>query len=203
MSEKFKPCSIDGCGGNAYSGGRGWCGKHYSRWSQHGHPLGGGPFRASPGEPMRFLEETVLTYRRDDCLTWPYCRDRQGYARIDIEGNFMLAQRVICERVHGPAPTKDHQAAHSCGMGTSGCINPGHLSWKTCAENHADKLIHGTHSRGEQQGASKLTEAQVLEIRRLTSEGQLLQKEIAKSFGVTISTISKIHRRKKWAWLVG
>jgi len=51
--------------------------------------------------------------------------------------------------------------------------------------------------RGEAQGASKLTAAQVIEIRRLRAEGQLL-RVLGARFGVTEALISAIARRKSW-----
>jgi hypothetical protein len=71
-----------------------------------------------------------------------------------------------------------------------------HLSWKTPKENNADKLDHGTHSRGERNGRAILNEAQVREIRAL--KGKLLQREIGAMFGVSQVRVSAIHRRKQW-----
>jgi len=51
---------------------------------------------------------------------------------------------------------------------------------------------------GENNPASKLTEQKVIAIRKLSDEGNLTQKEIAKMFGVSRSTISKIKLRKTW-----
>jgi hypothetical protein len=101
--------------------------------------------------------------------------------------------------VNGPPPTPEHEAAHSCGKGHEGCIAPGHLEWKTPAENTADRLVHGTHSRGERSYWAKLTEADVREI--LAMKGIIPQRKLAVRFGVTHQTIYKILRRQIWAWV--
>jgi len=50
---------------------------------------------------------------------------------------------------------------------------------------------------GERNGASKLTDVEVMSIRRLLQKG-LTQQAIAERFGVTQRTISDIKLRKKW-----
>lgn len=40
-------CKVEGCDGPVRL--RGWCNKHYLRWSRHGDPLGGGMAKAPPG----------------------------------------------------------------------------------------------------------------------------------------------------------
>jgi hypothetical protein len=103
---------------------------------------------------------------------------------------------VVCETVHGPAPTAKHEAAHSCGNGHLGCVSPHHLSWKTPIENAADKLNHGTNPNGENNGQSKLTAENVSSIRQLA--GILAQRKIAERFGVSQSAVSLIVSGRNW-----
>src|SRR5690606_29105850 len=100
----------------------------------------------------------------------------------------------------GPPPTVEHEAAHSCGKGHEGCVNPHHLRWATSTENKADTLIHGTRNRGERNRSAKLTDAKVYEIRRLLAAG-MTQTAIAAMFAVSLTTISKIAAGKIWGWL--
>lgn len=183
-------CSIPECGKPGYA--RGWCSAHWARWKHHGHPLGGG---TSPGEPQRYFYEVVLAYEGDKCLTWPYGAVA-GRARLFKK----QVSRLLCEHAYGLPPTQKHEAAHSCGNGHLGCVTKRHLSWKTHAENMADKLIHGTIIRGERQPTAKLTEADVREIRRL--KGIVSQRNLAEHFGVAHRTIYAIQAGRKWAWLV-
>lgn len=198
MATHFKPCSVDGCKGNAHwraHGIGGMCRSHYRRKRDHGDPLGG---RARNGEAESFYREVVLPYRGSDCLIWPYARNA-GYAVMRRDGKSISVSRSVCRDTHGPAPTDRHEAAHSCGNGAGGCITPMHLSWKTPAENQADKIGHGTSNRGERCAASKLTADDVRRIRSL--EGKMTQQQIADEYGVHCVTIGDIFRRATWAWL--
>lgn len=189
-----KTCSIAGCSKRATQ--RGWCGAHYMRWRAHGDPLGG---RTPDGEPERYFRSVVLTFAGDECLIWPYGKSDNGYAAISGIKRMRSVHRYACEEIHGPPPTPTHEAAHSCGNGHMGCVNPKHLSWKTRQENHADKLLHGTHNRGERSPVAKLSAAQVREIRSM--KGRVTQGSLAKSFGVTRATVSDILKRKTWRYL--
>jgi uncharacterized protein YjcR len=67
-------------------------------------------------------------------------------------------------------------------------------------DNIADmvqKQRQGT-GRGSQSGQARLTEEQVIEIRRLCAE-RVPFKEIAERFNVTIYNVASIKRRRSWA----
>lgn len=191
-------CSIEGCGRPVHK--RGWCNGHYARWRRHGDVMAGVPLaaRARNGEPLRWLLDHA-GYQGDDCLTWPFGRDDDGYGGIWHEGAQQGAHRMMCEIVHGPPPTPAHQAIHSCGNGHLACINPNHIDWGTPKQNKADELAHGTRNRGEARWSAKLTEEQVRQIRRM--KGTMLPREIADIFGVSRRQISGILNRQTWAWL--
>lgn len=184
-------CSVTGC--DKFSRQRGWCNKHYNRWRRHRDPLAGG---TSNGAPMQWLHDH-LNHTGDECLVWPFARSRNGRGWIRVTQGNGMPHQVMCKLRHGEPPTPEHEAAHSCGNGHLGCVNPIHLRWATKAENEADKLIHGTRARGERHGAAKLTEADVLAIRASTSPIQ----EIAETFGISQATGRHIKNRKIWAWL--
>lgn len=187
-------CSIADC--CKPSRGHGFCSAHYERWKKHGDPLGG---RTPNGESARYLEDVVLAYDGDECLTWPFFKNENGYGWMRYEGVPQIVSRIICQRVHGPAPTSAHEAAHSCGKGHEACVTKGHLSWKTRAGNAADMVAHGNSHRGERSPVAKLTEAAVLRMRGL--KGTVSQKEISRMFGVTPSMVSLILSGKAWGHL--
>lgn len=188
----MKACSIAGCGKPHF--GRGWCSAHYQRWQSSGSPVGGG---TSPGEPMRYLERSVLTYEGDDCLRWPYRSNSHGYGLITIDKKTRVVSRIVCEIIYGPPPDPAMDASHSCGRGHLRCVNKRHLSWKSKRDNQADRLIHGTALLGARNPAAKLSEEDVRQIRAL--RGIVPQKELAHNFGVWQSHISAIQLGKKWA----
>ena len=188
----LRVCAIDGCGKPHY--GHGWCHPHWKRWKRHGDPLGG---LTGIGEPYEFVERTVLPYEGDDCLPWPYARNRYGYGLFRRDGgNKIIVSRFICARAHGDPPTPQYEAAHSCGNGHLGCVNPRHLSWKTRSENQADRVTHGTSNRGEGNHFAKLDASHVRSIRAL--EGAMTIAQIGKMFGVNRETARAIIRRLTW-----
>ncbi len=185
-------CTIDGCGKPRV--GFGYCTAHYRRNKRHGHPLGGG---ITPGTVAQYFEGTVLPYVGGDCLIWPFSKDAGGYARMIYKGRNVGVTRTVCEIFNGPPPTPQHQAAHSCGKGMSGCVTPGHLRWATPVENSADKFLHGTVLRGEDCTQSKLTDDAVEQIRALT--GAMSHRKTARLFGVSAVTVRDVRKGKRWA----
>lgn len=186
-------CSVRECSKPAIK--RGFCNAHYQRWRTHGDAECG---RTSLGQPVDWLQ-AHMRHQNGECLIWPFARFRSGYAHVIYEGVHMFASRAMCMLAHGEPPSPIHQAAHSCGKGAEGCVNPKHLRWKTPKENCADTLVHGTRARGQRLGRSGLSESDVLQIRAL--RGKLLQREIAETFGVDTVTVCNIQRRKTWDWL--
>lgn len=191
-----RPCSI--CGKPGFA--RGWCQAHYTRWRSHGHPLGGGSPKGKTA--AEWLEQFLQLPPTDDCVIWPFSRGSAGYGRVTLNGRRQSASRAVCERVHGAAPTPGHEAAHSCGKGHTGCVNPRHLRWATCAENHADKLLHGTDNRGERHGQHVLARQDVLAIRSLRRDGQP-RAQLARRFGIAATTVRDIEQGVTWGWLHG
>lgn len=187
-------CSIPYCSKPHVS--RGWCSSHYLRWKRHGDPLSG---RTSQGEPLAFLED-ALAADTDECISWPFGKGLDGRARIVLNGRKCIVSRVVCERAHGTPPTPKHEAAHSCGMGHEGCINPRHLRWATASENQKDRAEHGTHTMGERNPKAVLTESDVHQIRRLIADGNT-RRALAREYGVSRHTIADIAARRTWAWL--
>lgn len=188
-------CTVEGCDTRVQ--GRGYCLKHYKKFRKYGDPLESK--KASNGELYRFLTDVAMKFEGEECLKWPYAASH-GRGRLTIPGSRdVVASRYLCELVYGPAPTPEHHAAHSCGKGDDGCVNPKHLRWASPSENEQDKVTHGTSNRGERCGSNKLTEKQVLEIRELAKTMRPCQ--LAKMFPVTESGIRSIRDRKTWAWL--
>lgn len=151
--------------------------------------------RRGQGRGIAWLREHV-NYTGEDCLTWPMSRDRDGYGTFAHEGRAYKAHRWVCEQTHGPAPSQEHHAAHDCGKGHEGCVNPKHIFWKTPTENARDRLKHGTTNSDKGRPGRKLTHEQVTEI--LALKGKLSHVELGHRFGVSDSQIRKIHRGVSW-----
>lgn len=181
----FRPvCRVDGCARKADS--HGLCSMHRRRELRNGNIEK--VQRPANGTRRRWLEEHV-SYTGDDCLIWPFWRDKHGYG----------PSREMCALAHGEPPTPDHQSAHSCGNGHLGCMNPRHLRWATRAENQAEMAEHGNSQRGAKNFFCKLTEDQVQEIRKVGYRES--DSRLAARFGVSRKTISDVRNGRSWAWL--
>jgi hypothetical protein len=181
-------CSIPDCGKLHF--GLGWCDMHYRAATRHGDPLAA---KQGKGKVRDFLNNVVLKHSGDECLLWPF-PIKTRYPGFVLDGKQIGFHRYLCLTENGPAPTANHEAAHSCG--NSHCVNKAHLSWKTHTENVADKLLHGTDMRGEKHFNSKLTADQVSQIRLLN--GKTPMREVGRMFGIHYSVIGKIWKGKAW-----
>lgn len=104
---------------------------------------------------------------------------------------------LVCTAFHGPRPTLNHEVAHNDGTRTNNAED--NLCWKTHAENEQDKLIHGTHNRGQRHPLNILTTDQIIEIRNLI--GAVSQRRIAQLFGISQQHVSNIKNKKAWHWM--
>jgi hypothetical protein len=135
-----------------------------------------------------------LDYTGDDCIAWPYHCDQRGRGRLRHDGKSWHAARLMCVLVNGEPPTPEHQAAHSCGNGDKGCMNPRHLSWKTNSENQIERRQHGTNLTFHYGKRSKLTYAQAVEIRAL--QGTMSADAVGERYGVHANNIYFIWQGK-------
>lgn len=74
------------------------------------------------------------------------------------------------------------------------------LRWGTQKQNGEDMTVHGTSAKGSRNGASKLTELNVRDIRALRDAGASI-KEIAARFSVSRVTANEICAGRRWGWL--
>lgn len=103
--------------------------------------------------------------------------------------------RLVAETFIGPCPL-GMEVAHYDGNRVRNVLK--NLRYATRAQNHADKIRHGTYQYGEKNPNAKLRAEDVDCIRELASEGHL-RREIGQRFGISPSHISAIVRKSKWA----
>lgn len=183
-------CEINDCDNIVYA--KGLCNKHYIRKRKHGDP-NYCKLHYDIKKQEKFIEELYAS-DTDLCIDWPFYL-HQGYA---YKGGKPFYLEICKDFYIKPQEDTYFEAAHSCG--NSKCVNPKHLRWATVSENQMDRVIHGTSNRGEKHAMSRLTEDQVLDIRRLLSNG-MRQKDVAELYGVGKTTIHWIKHRKTWEWL--
>jgi len=115
---------------------------------------------------------------------------------LAARGRKCYAHRAVLEAFEGPCPP-GQQGRHLDGVCTNNMLD--NLKWGTPLENTEDKRRHGTIPRGESAGGAKLTEAQVLEIRRRHGTASL--RSLAREFGVSHTAIRRAALGIKWAHL--
>jgi len=136
--------------------------------------------------------------KTDTCWLWTGSRDLQGYGRIGTGGRRstpILTHRVSWVMHHGSIP-EGMLVCHHCD--NPSCVRPDHLFLGTNADNVQDMIAKKRHAHGEQAPWSKVTKAQVIEIRQRYASGIISQYSLAKEYDINHATISAIVRRLIW-----
>lgn len=132
--------------------------------------------------------------------------DKDGYHRVNLKvkqkTNSKIVHRLIAAAFI-PNPENKPQVNHINGIKNDNRID--NLEWCTLSENriHAYRtgLQNGLSRRGEKCNFSKLTEKQVIDIRKSYVKGKTTNKSIAEIYGVSVECISNITSKKSWSWL--
>lgn len=126
--------------------------------------------------------------------------ERNGYARVSLcRGGKPLAKlvhRLVARAFIEPAHGCD-QVNHKNGDKTDNCVD--NLEWSNARHNQLHAIANGLARgrRGSEHGMSKLTESDVLEIRRLLATG-MVQRRIAERFGIAYCKITMIKQGVAW-----
>jgi len=152
--------------------------------------------------PMRveLFWERVDKRGHDECWEWRGYQDKGGYGRYSFGGNTFLAHRVAFILASGKPIPSGLCILHKCD--NRSCCNPNHLKPGTIAENNLDMALKGRSAKGERNPKARLTNEEVLRIRKLHHSGVPL-KELASLFNVHRGVIYKIVRRRTWTHIQG
>ena len=129
-----------------------------------------------------------------ECWIWTACRNHKGYGFFGVSGKNRGAHRVAYELAVGPIPPGLF-VCHRCDV--PACVNPGHLFLATNAENLRDMTEKGRRKTGADHGRSKMTVAQVRQIRALYAAGTK-QVRLRAMFGMSKFGISAIVHGLTW-----
>ena len=132
------------------------------------------------------------------CWNWSGCTNSKHYGQVRRNGRKVGAHRVFYEHHVGKVP-KGFLILHRCD--NPKCVNPEHLFLGTAKDNMDDMFDKGRENKlhGEQHARSKLTNDQVLAIRKDTRA----QWQIAIDYKVSQITVSSIKRLATWKHLIG
>lgn len=156
------------------------------------------PARNRPIEE-RFWAKVQRSADITECWIWLACRNPAGYGAFNIGGRAWLAPRVAYLLTYGPFPL-ELNVLHRCD--NPPCCNPHHLFLGTQTENILDMRVKGRGNvgRGSRHRLAKLTDAQVIEIRKRYEQGERVTT-IAQAYGVHTRTICSIKSRTTWKHL--
>lgn len=121
---------------------------------------------------------------------------RGGYHVI----TFVIDGRSLARYVHhlvvaafGRRPRKGQtEVRHKDGNPANNALT--NLTWSCHKVNMRDQVLHGTHTKGHQNGNAKLTPRQVEAIRRSILSGRAL----AQKYGVHESTICRVRKGRRY-----
>jgi hypothetical protein len=190
---------VEGCTEPRYA--RGWCSTHYHRWKRHGDPL-------APAQPRGLSNEGrfwAKVRKTDDCWVWIASRLPDGYGcfwngeyRPSGAPHITRAHRWAYQQFVGPI-AEELEVCHTCD--NPACVRPAHLFLGTHYDNMADSSAKGRQGVNKRQrnGRAKVTAEQVAEIRSRSTGRHGEQTELAREYGITQATVSKIIKRQIWA----
>jgi hypothetical protein len=121
----------------------------------------------------------------DDCWEWQGKLDRYGYGVFKIGNQSYKAHRYSYELYNGTFDKHLH-VLHKCD--NPKCVNPAHLFLGTNQDNIQDKISKGRSKINNR----RLTNAEKVNILKLLEVKS--KKDVAKTFNIHISTISRLKR---------
>lgn len=188
-----RKCSLEDCARPHY--GHGFCHKHWNRQRSHGDPhVVKRRMRATVTERLgQFTQES------SGCLVWTGSLDKDGYGKVRLHGKQVRAHRAVYEEAHGAIPG-GLVVRHKCD--NRPCVKLDHLETGTPRQNTLDSVDRGRWTFGERNGSARLTNDQASEIYRRVRAGEM-QKGLAREFGVSKTTISRIALGQAWATATG
>ena len=170
---------------------------------------------AMPNQSVELRAEDISSKHRDrfwsrvarrtsGCWEWLGGTSR-GYGSFGLP----LGGRVVTRRAHrisyalefGITPA-DLCVLHTCD--NPSCVRPDHLFLGTDTDNIADKIRKGRGAKGSAIGLSKLTEDDVVKMRRLYRESETLgMEDIAKIYHVSGNAGREAIIGKTWSHVPG
>lgn len=108
----------------------------------------------------------------------------------------ILIHRAVTAAFIGPCP-EGYEVSHKDGNSHNNHVS--NLEYCSHRDNEKMKKTHGTDSAGERNANTKLTEAQVHEIRTRVKAGKRgTARRVAREFGISESHVSMLVAGKRW-----
>lgn len=154
----------------------------------------------------RFLSNINFPETPDGCWEWTARKNKDGYGRMKIRsgkrGAFdVSAHRISYEIYYGAIPEGLVVRHFICN--NPGCVNPQHLKLGTCQENSDDMVNFGRSPKGEEKFSAKLTELDVLNIRKKYFDDHISSIKLGIEYGVNHITIIDVIHGRSWKHVGG
>jgi hypothetical protein len=120
----------------------------------------------------------------------------RGYCSVKLKGKVYRLHRLIASKYYKVPYDSDLVVRHLCH--NKSCINPDHLKFGTQRENIDDNIRDDRHLYGENNGASRLTNKDVYEIKHLISFTNIPLREIGKWYDATDCMMWSINTETDW-----
>lgn len=144
----------------------------------------------------KFVISTTNSYKGTYCWDWIASTNADGYGMFQFSGKMIGAHQYSYLIFKGNI-TKELELCHNCNRRT--CVNPDHLRADTHAANVLDAVKAGPYiKKGSENCFSKLTEQDVLNIRKDYATGSITLAALGKKFQVSFVAIGCIIRRETW-----
>ncbi len=136
-----------------------------------------------------------LVDKTGECWIFTGVKDNYGYGSLFLGNRRVRAHRLSYMLVHGAIPD-GLSIMHVCDV--RDCVRPDHLKAGTHQENMRDMQRKGRNRSGNSVTNPKLTEEQVIEIRRRYKAGGVTQAALASEYGMHPLSICNIVNRISW-----
>lgn len=190
-----KECSVEHCHSPKWA--HGLCSAHLYR-KKNGKPLDPPIATNMRNASLKDRLDAYADVRGpDECWLWQRFCDDFGYGHVYDPATKASRDAHVAawELANGPVP-EGMLVRHLCNV--PACVNPRHLALGTQADNMRDKVEHSRQQKGEECYNSKLTAAQVIEIRERYAAGGIAQTALAREYGTSSQNICAIIHRKAW-----
>lgn len=158
---------------------------HYMRVRRYGIP-------DDPNDPVIRFWKKVERRGPNECWPWLGWRNQSGYGQFHVSGRLRLPAHVYAWKItHGDLPPDKPWGLHHCD--NPPCCNPSHIFPGTSQDNVRDRHAKGRDAKGNRHGMTKLSEEDIVTIRRRLSMGDRYD-DIARDFHVAKVTIASIKR---------
>lgn len=144
-----------------------------------------------PSKKVKTLEDILeRTERVDDCLIWTGGMHEQGYGMMRQDGKMRTVHSVIAEMKYGYTPDKFNGERVTRTCKNLACCNPGHI----IIEDASQIQRTASHRTGI------FTDDDIREIRDQYENHRYYgqTRDLAKKYGVVISTITSICKRRMY-----